>query len=124
MQIVGRNVSILSRSVYIDKTNGQHHSIETLYQPCSKDRKENFLTKDGPLFKLKDGVNKYPDTPLVLVGLQDLKDRVKLLLVLRTAEQQLVAQGLVCFPLPIMEHTEALVVKDKKTLYSGIVQNL
>merc|ERR1712029_715744 len=96
----------------------------TLYQPCSKDRKENFLTKDGPLFKLKEGVTKYPDTPLVLVGLQDLKDRVKLLLVLRTADQQLVAHGLVCFPLPILEHTETLVVKDKKSLYSGIVQNL
>ena len=124
LQVVGRNVSILSRSLYVDKTNGQQHSLETVYQPCSKDRKESFLTKDGPLFKLKDGITKYPDTPLVLVGLQDLKDRVKLLLVLRTADQQLVAQGLVCFPLPILEHTETLVVKDKKSLYSGIVQNL
>jgi len=124
VQVVGRNVSILSRSLYVDKTNGQQHSLETVYQPCSKDRKESFLTKDGPLFKLKDGITKYPDTPLVLVGLQDLKDRVKLLLVLRTADQQLVAQGLVCFPLPILEHTETLVVKDKKSLYSGIVQNL
>ena len=64
------------------------------------------------------------DSPLVLVSLQELRDRVKLLLVLRTAEQQLVAQGLVCFPLPIMEHTETLVVKDKKSLYAGIVQSL
>ena len=71
------------RSMYVDKTNGQHHAIETLYQPCSKDRKEVFLTKDGPLFKLKDGVTSYPDNPLVLVGLQELKDRVKLLLILR-----------------------------------------
>ena len=110
--------------MYVDKTNGQHHAMVTLYQPCRKDRKENFLTKDGPLFKLKDGVTRYPDTPLVLVSLQELKDRVKLLLVLRTAEQQLVAQGLVCFPLPIMEHTETLTVKDKKSLYAGIVHSL
>lgn len=124
VQVVGRNVSILMRSMYVDKTNGQHHSLETLYQPCSKDRKESFLTKDGPLFKLRDGVNTYPDVPLVLSGLQDLKDRVKLLLILRTNEQVLVAPGLVCFPLPIMEHTDNLTVKDKKTLYTGIVQNL
>merc|ERR1719189_1518664 len=124
VQVVGRNVSIMMRSMYVDKTNGQHHSLETLYQPCTKDRKENFLTKDGPLFKLKDGVTRYPDSPLVLVSLQELRDRVKLLLVLRTADQQLVAQGLVCFPLPIMEHTETLVVKDKKSLYAGIVQSL
>ena len=114
----------MMRSMYVDKTNGQHHAIETLYQPCTKDRKENFLTKDGPLFKLKDGVARYPDSPLVLVSLQELRDRVKLLLVLRTNEQQLVAQGLVCFPLPVMEHTEELAVKDKKSLYSGIVQSL
>ena len=124
LQVVGRNVSIMMRSMYVDKTNGQHHSLETLYQPCTKDRKENFLTKDGPMFKLKDGVNTYPDVPLVLVGLQDLKDRVKLLLILRTNEQTLVAPGLVCFPLPILEHTENLAVKDKKTLYTGIVQTL
>ena len=124
LQVVGRNVSIMMRSMYVDKMNGQHHSLETLYQPCTKDRKDNFLTKDGPLFKLKDGVSSYPDVPLVLVGLQDLKDRVKLLLILRTNEQTLVAPGLVCFPLPIMEHTENLAVKDKKTLYAGIVQNL
>lgn len=115
---------MMMRSVYVDKTNGQHHSLETHYQPCSKDRKENFLTKDGPMFKLKDGVNVYPDLPLLLLGLQDLKDRVKLLLILRTADQLLVAPGLLCFPLPIMEHTDNLTVKDKKTLYSGIVQNL
>ena len=72
-QVVGRNVSILMRSVYVDKTNGQHHAIETVYQPCSKDRKESFLTKDGPLFKLKDGVTRYPDSPLVLVSLQELR---------------------------------------------------
>lgn len=114
----------MMRSMYVDKTNGQHHSLETLYQPCTKDRKENFLTKDGPLFKLRDGVTSYPDVPLVLVGLQDLKDRVKLLLILRTNEQVLVAPGLVCFPLPIMEHTDNLTVKDKKALYAGIVQNL
>lgn len=124
VQVVGRNVSLMMRSMYVDKTNGQHHSLETLYQPCTKDRKENFLTKDGPLFKLRDGVTSYPDVPLVLVGLQDLKDRVKLLLILRTNEQVLVAPGLVCFPLPIMEHTDNLTVKDKKALYAGIVQNL
>ena len=72
-QVVGRNVSILMRSVYVDKTNGQHHAIETVYQPCSKDRKESFLTKDGPLFKLKDGVTRYPDSPLVLGSLQELR---------------------------------------------------
>ena len=106
VQLVGRNVSILMRSVYADKASGQHHSLETVYQPCSKDRKETFLTKvaalftflafllaflltflikDGPLFKLKDGVVSYPDNPMVLVGLQELKDRVKLLLILRFA---------------------------------------
>ena len=73
----------MTRSVYADPSSGVQHSIETLYQPCSKDRKEVFLTKDGPLFKLKDGVTSYPDNPLVLVGLQELKDRVKLLLILR-----------------------------------------
>ena len=73
----------MTRSVYADPASGVQHSIETLYQPCSKDRKEVFLTKDGPLFKLKDGVTSYPDNPLVLVGLQELKDRVKLLLILR-----------------------------------------
>ena len=114
VQLVGRNVSILMRSVYADKASGQHHSLETVYQPCSKDRKETFLTKvavfltfltfltiltiitfltlitfltkDGPLFKLKDGVVSYPDNPMVLVGLQELKDRVKLLLILRFAQ--------------------------------------
>ena len=116
--------SKLPTSMYIDKTSGQNHSLETVYQPCSKDRKDTFLTKDGPLFKLKDGVTRYPDSPMVLVGLQDLKDRVKLLLILRTNEQLLVAPGLVCFPLPIMEHTENLQIRDKKTLYAGIVQNL
>ena len=45
-------------------------------QPCSKDRKDTFLTKDGPLFKLKDGVTIYPDNPIMLVGLQDLKVKV------------------------------------------------
>ena len=60
----------MTRSVYADPASGVQHSIETLYQPCSKDRKEVFLTKDGPLFKLKDGVTSYPDNPLVLVGLQ------------------------------------------------------
>lgn len=124
VQVVGRNVSIIMRSMYVDKTSGQNHSLETVYQPCSKDRKDTFLTKDGPLFKLKDGVTRYPDSPMVLVGLQDLKDRVKLLLILRTNEQLLVAPGLVCFPLPIMEHTENLTIRDKKTLYAGIVQNL
>ena len=73
--------------------SGVHHSLETMYQPCAKDRKDIFLTKDGPLFKLKDGVSLYPDNPIVLVGLQELKDRVKLLLILRTAEQLLVAPG-------------------------------
>ena len=73
----------MTRSVYADPTSGVQHSIETLYQPCSKDRKEVFLTKDGPLFKLKDGVTSYPDNPMVLVGLQELRDRVKLLLILR-----------------------------------------
>ena len=87
-----------------------------LYQPS--------YTQDGPLFKLRDGVFSYPDNPMVLVGLQELKDRVKLLLILRTNEQTLVAPGLVCFPLPIMEHTENLVIKDKKTLYQGIMHNL
>lgn len=124
VQVVGRNVSIIMRSMYVDKTSGQNHSLETVYHPCSKDRKETFLTKDGPLFKLKDGVTRYPDSPMVLVGLQDLKDRVKLLLILRTNDQLLVAPGLVCFPLPIMEHTENLTIRDKKTLYAGIVQNL
>lgn len=123
VQVVGRNVSLMVRSVYADKA-GQQHSLETVYQPCSKDRKEAFLTKDGPLFKLRDGVTMYPDTPMVLVGLQELKDRVKLLLILRTNEQMLVAPGLVCFPLPIMEHTESLVVRDKKGLYAGIMHNL
>jgi hypothetical protein len=52
---VGRNVSIITRSVYVDKTTGGHHAIETSYQPCTKDRKDVFLTKDGPLFKLKVG---------------------------------------------------------------------
>lgn len=42
----------------------------------------------------------------------------------RTNEQMLVAPGLVCFPLPIMEHTESLVVRDKKGLYAGIMHNL
>jgi hypothetical protein len=37
----------------VDKTTGGHHAIETSYQPCTKDRKDVFLTKDGPLFKLK-----------------------------------------------------------------------
>jgi len=124
IQIVGRNVSIVCRSVYSDKSSGQHHSLETVYQPCSKDRKETFLTKDGPMFKLRDGVSCYPDTPLLLVGLQELKDRVKLLLILRTAEHVLVAPGLVSFPLPVMEHTENLVIRDKKLLYAGIVQSL
>jgi len=124
VQVVGRNVSIITRSMYSDKSSGQQHALETVYQPCSKDRKESFLTKDGPLFKLKDGVNCYPDSPLVLAGLQELKDRVKLLLILRTAEQVLVAPGLVCFPLPVMEHTENLVIRDKKQLYAGIVQTL
>jgi len=32
---------------------------------------------------VQDGVSTYPDTPIILVGLQDLKDRVKLLLILR-----------------------------------------
>ena len=58
----------MTRSVYADPASGVQHSIETLYQPCSKDRKEVFLTKDGPLFKLKDGVTSYPDNPLVLVA--------------------------------------------------------
>ena len=75
------------RSVYVDKTNGQHHAIETLYQPCSKDRKDTFLTKDGPLFKLREGTVEYPDIPIIIFGLQDLKDRVKLLLILRTNDQ-------------------------------------
>lgn len=124
IQVVGRNISILLRSKYVDKTSGIHHSLETLYQPCSKDRKDTFLTKDGPLFKLKDGVTTYPDNPIMLVGLQDLKDRVKLLLILRTADQLLVAPGLVCFPLPILEHTENITIRDKKSLYAGIMQHL
>jgi len=121
VQVVGRNVSIIMRSMYVDKTSGQNHSLETVYHPCSKDRKETFLTKDGPLFKLKDGVTRYPDSPMVLVGLQDLKDRVKLLLILRTNDQLLVAPGLVCFPLPIMEHTENLTIRDKKTLTNAFL---
>ena len=59
--------------MYVDKLNGQHISHETTYQPCSKDRKDTFLTKDGPLFKLKEGTTQYPDSPIVLFGLQDLK---------------------------------------------------
>jgi mucosa-associated lymphoid tissue lymphoma translocation protein 1 len=124
VQLVGRNVQIILRSMYVDKVNGQQHPLETTYQPCSKDRKDVFLTKDGPLFKLKEGTSEYPDSPFVLFGLQDLKDRVKLLLILRTNEQVLVAPGLVCFPLPIMEHTDNLTIKDKKTLYAGIMQHL
>ena len=54
-KVVGRNVSILLRTKYVDKTSGVQQSLETLYQPCSKDRKDVFLTKDGPLFKLKVG---------------------------------------------------------------------
>jgi len=141
VQLVGRNVQINLRSMYVDKLNGQHISHETTYQPCSKDRKDTFLTKDGPLFKLKEGTTQYPDSPIVLFGLQDLKlhnpskmkfteltdtfpqDRVKLLLILRTNEQVLVAPGLVSFPLPIMEHTDNLTIKDKKSLYSGIMHN-
>ena len=42
----------------------------------------------------------------------------------RTNEQLLVAPGLVCFPLPIMEHTENLTIRDKKGLYHGIMHNL
>ena len=32
LQVVGRNISILLRSKYVDKTSGIHHSLETLYQ--------------------------------------------------------------------------------------------
>ncbi len=42
----------------------------------------------------------------------------------RTNDQLLVAPGLVCFPLPILEHTENLQIKDKKALYAGIMQHL
>ena len=92
--------------MYVDKLNGQHISHETTYQPCSKDRKDTFLTKDGPLFKLKEGTTEYPDSPIILFGLQDLKViidllyhfivfknffliqvRIKLLIILRTNEQ-------------------------------------
>ena len=139
VQLVGRNVPLVMRSLYVDPASGQQHSIETVYQPCAKDRKETFLTKDGPMFKLREGVSSYPDSPLILSGLQELKDRVKLLLILRTAEQVgvctppvlhwstvqvLVAPGLVCFPLPCTEHTDNLTVRDKKALYAGLVQNL
>jgi hypothetical protein len=61
-QVVGRNVSIITRSVYVDKTTGGHHAIETSYQPCTKDRKDVFLTKDGPLFKLKVSILFEPST--------------------------------------------------------------
>ena len=52
------------------------------------------------------------------------KKSVQCLRLPRTNEQTLVAPGLVCFPLPLMEHTENLVIKDKKSLYSGIMHNL
>lgn len=71
----------------MDAESRRQKSLDTMYQPCSKDRSEVFLTKDGPMFKLRDGVREYPDNPIVLFGLQDLKDRVKLLLILRTNEQ-------------------------------------
>ena len=41
----------------------------------------------------QDGVTTYPDSPIYLAGLQELKDRVKLLLILRTTDQVLVAPG-------------------------------
>ena len=89
-------VFVFTKGLYLislNQVSGVHHSLETVYQPCTKDRKDIFLTKDGPLFKLKEGVSLYPDNRIVLVGLQELKDRVKLLLILRTAEQLLVAPG-------------------------------
>ena len=85
----GWKVPLVMLSLYVDPASGQQHSMDTVYQPCAKDRKETFLTKDGPMFKLREGVSSYPDSPLIRSGLQELKDRVKLLLILRTAEQVL-----------------------------------
>lgn len=55
MQVVGRNVSILTRTMYADKASGQQHAVETVYQPCSKDRKDIFLTK--VILVLADALN-------------------------------------------------------------------
>merc|ERR1712106_1035159 len=42
VQVVGRNVPITIRSMYVDKVSGQQHALENVYQPCTKDRKDTF----------------------------------------------------------------------------------
>ena len=44
---------VRSSKLKVTLVTGLHHAIETSYQLCTKDRKDVFLTKDGPFFKLK-----------------------------------------------------------------------